>query len=572
MLRRLWIASLCMFFAGSQVIIAQVTPEQVEKVKNLIQNESYSDALTEVNNLIKADAKNPELFYLKGEALFEAGNYDGARAAYEAGTKAKGRYPQNYVGLARVLIQEDKSTEADELLKDKALYYDKGRDINVKYAVASAYLEDEKFKDAEVLLMQAQDEAPKDPRSYIELGDYYWKKGVNELALDQYEKAVGLDPNFVEGYSRVGMIKVDEQKYDEGATSLNKAIELDPSFAPPYKIMGELWLKAGDYTKARDFLKQYVELAGNDLAARIQYASYMFLNNQYDEVVSELTTIEKDTVTNLMRRLLGMAYANLGQVEKGKAYMDDYFAQYPEEFHTATDYEAYGKILLAEGSREPADEYFQKAISKNPDRKEVYNELAQDYDKRGDKFKKEKDNEAALQAYQTAAYYADKNLDLTSPKSLKIYYETAKIMYSAEILDKAKEYFNEAIKLKNDYIFPYTYLLRIAYKEDQIASKANPDTVTWNLIDPSKRVIDAFGKKNPAELSKQEKSAVLNALDLMAIYSFNPSKEEGDYHCDDAMPYVDQIKNIDSEFSGNFSQFTEYCQSIQEAAQQGGNK
>ena len=553
MLKRLFVLVVCGLFVGS----FQLSAQSLDEAKSLINEENYSEAVQVLNTLIGQEDDNPEFYYWKGTALFESGDFSGADNAFKAGIKAKNRYPYNHVGIARLLIKEGKSYEADEILTKKALYYDKGRDVNVKFAVAAAYIEDKEFKKAEVFLLQGQSEAPDNPASYIALGDYYYQKDVAELALDQYMKAIDLAPEFVPGYTRVGQMKIESQEYDEGAKYLNKAIEIDPEFAPSYKYRGELWLKAKRFEQARDDYKKYVELAGNDLAARIRYASFLFLSENYTEAISELETLKQDTITNVMRRLTGMAYHKMGDQDKAKANMDDYFANIKPEYTIKDDYEAYGRIMLAQGNLEEADKNFDKMVSFDAENVSIYEKLASEFEALGKAARKAKDKETALENYGKEAHYRELYLDNSVAKSLKLYYTTAKANFYSENYEKAEQYFDEVLNLKNDYTPPYQFLMQMAYKKDQAIKAADTSAVSWEVKGPAERVVATFGEKAPEELKKSERNLILTSYEILANYNFDPNGD-ANYNCGAAKPFIDKILAIDPEYA-RIKPLTDYC-------------
>jgi outer membrane protein OmpA-like peptidoglycan-associated protein/tetratricopeptide (TPR) repeat protein len=71
-------------------------------------------------------------------------------------------------------------------------------------------------------------------------------------ALNELQKAIGVDPGFIEAYILSGDIYSDEKQTGEAISSYKKAIAADPEFSPNlYYIVANIELSAGKYQDAR---------------------------------------------------------------------------------------------------------------------------------------------------------------------------------------------------------------------------------------------------------------------------------------------------------------------------------
>ncbi|GEM_PF-1290233 len=540
----------------------------LDEAKKMIENEQFAQAEKALNLLIETDRKNPEFYYWKGTAQIGAEAYEKAKETFAAGIKVRGKYPYNHVGMGRVLVYEGSDDQANEVLQ-KALTYNKGRDIDVNFAVASAYLEANKIKDAEVLLYQAQESAPDNPKSYIALGDLYMAKKTSKLALNQYEQAILKDPSFVPGYTHIGQLKIEKEEYDEGAKYLHKAMELAPDFAPSYKYMGELWFRAGQYEQARDNYQKYVSLTQNDLGARLRYADFLFLSGNYAEVISELGKAEKDTVTSLMLRLTGMSHHQMGHLDKAQDYMDRYFKRIDPKYTIFQDYEVYGRIMLEKGNQTKADEYFAKAVEMDYERVTLYQDLAKEYNKEA-KALRASDPQKAIETYLREAHYRTLFINNKPQKALGDYYRLGLAYYYGQEFQNALNNFNEVTKLKEDYLQGHMWAFRSANKIDQVVRDDTTTTASsWLSKDPAQRIIDLLGDKDAEELSKSEKAGLLAAYQVLAFYKFNPEGDDN-YNCDAAKFFIEEIQKISPSYS-SIQPIVEYCEAIKAQGQSGNN-
>ncbi|RMG75769.1 MAG: hypothetical protein D6722_00415 [Bacteroidetes bacterium] len=607
-------ASLLMLL-GSHVAMAQADLTQVIE---FIRQEKYDEAESILNGYLGEKQKNAdEIYYWLGYIRIQQEAYVQAQTFFQRGLDEKAKSPLNHAGMGRLALIEDRLFDAREAL-DKAMDYSKGKDPEVAYAVAEALLiggPDERGK-AKQILYDLRDKYPDDPRPSIYLGEYYKKQGVRELAIEELEKAITKDPSYVPAYAYLAELYYEQGQetgssddFRTGLENANKAIELNPDYAPAYRVRGELMLLAKEYKQARNDYEKYVSLTDGDLKAQIRFASFLFLTEEYQECLDRLNAI--DTTTNVMRRIRGMSLNKLGRREEAKSAMDDYFANVKkEEYIIWQDYEVYGNILREMGDLDAADEYYQKMILKNPERASVFQDLAEAYNMDARRLEKQASDmkkariealkeaqaatdqynalrdtlpdeakvqfdireaklaeaekleaeaieaeAAALRLYPLEAHYRQKALDYAEPIGLSHYYDLAKAQYNAEMWEEADKNFQEVHGLKADYLPPYSYRLRIA----NFMENADTTGMDWFVLKPAQDIVDVWGGMDPNTIGNSEKGALLIAYEILANYYFNPTGEDGNYHCEEAKPYLEKIFALDPNYS-RVNQLADYCE------------
>jgi superkiller protein 3 len=108
--------------------------------------------------------------------------------------------------------------------------------------------------------------------AYFHLGDAFLKKGLLDEAILQYQKAIELQPNFTQAHINLGHTFLQKGQPDEAIIQYQKAIEIQPAAAVAYNGLGDAFRAQGkateaiaSYRKATEiqprFLKPLVDLA-----------------------------------------------------------------------------------------------------------------------------------------------------------------------------------------------------------------------------------------------------------------------------------------------------------------------
>jgi tetratricopeptide (TPR) repeat protein len=184
----------------------------------LLRQRNFPEAAKVLEQATTADRSAARAHFLLGQAKYEAGDFAGAVESYTyVLDNINARFVQAYVGRAR----------ANRALGNR----DKQR---TPYDLA---LQD---------LNQALQLTPDLADAYLERGDVYHRLGEEQLAIEDFNRAVQLeeqqftdDParrkRTPQPYNRLGELFLEQGNYSEAINSFNKAIEIDSEFAEGYK-------------------------------------------------------------------------------------------------------------------------------------------------------------------------------------------------------------------------------------------------------------------------------------------------------------------------------------------------
>lgn len=87
---------------------------------------------------------------------------------------------------------------------------------------------------------------------YYHLGYAFQQSAQLEKAIENYKKSVELNPRFCSSYECLGIINLNEQKYNEAEEYFNRILEINPRHLYANYHLARVYEGRGDYEKARE--------------------------------------------------------------------------------------------------------------------------------------------------------------------------------------------------------------------------------------------------------------------------------------------------------------------------------
>jgi len=251
-------------------IKAKVNPDKIEemakrvKEKSVIEDykkiqEAYDKSQKDIEELKRQlagakgekEKKQVEAKITDEERLFQANEW------FEKGNK----HNLDFTWTEVEKLPEYQSLSDSDKTKAKVLYYKEYDDAIEAYTSAialdpnyAAAYNNRGAVYAKNSLIKALLDKNKNPR----IADVY-KNNADEdydRAIEDYNKAIALDPNYALAYARRGSAYDNKGQYDRAIEDYNKAIALDPNYAAAYNNRGLAYYKKGNMGRAiSDFQK-----------------------------------------------------------------------------------------------------------------------------------------------------------------------------------------------------------------------------------------------------------------------------------------------------------------------------
>ena len=140
-----------------------------------------------------------------------------------------------------------------------------------------------------------QESSGGDARALFERGMDAYKNDRDQEAVEDFRQAVQLDPDFAEGYYRLGVVlhitgQTDEaqKSFEEAVKAYEKLTKQDPKNSDAYYFMALCYERLDKYEEAVRALKEAVRTSPKDDDKYYELALAHFKLAQYDESVAAL--------------------------------------------------------------------------------------------------------------------------------------------------------------------------------------------------------------------------------------------------------------------------------------------
>ncbi len=156
---------------------------------------------------------------------------------------------------------------------------------------------------------------------YNNRGNAYASLGNYTQAIEDLQKAIELNPRYVEAYNNRGYVYMKLGDYRQAIEDLQKAIELNPKYAEAYNNRGNAYAQLGNYGQAIEDLQKAIELNPKYALAYNNRAFIHGTLGDYRQAIEDLQkAIELNPRFAEAYNNRGNAYAQLGNY--GRAIED----------------------------------------------------------------------------------------------------------------------------------------------------------------------------------------------------------------------------------------------------------
>lgn len=200
---------------------------------------------------------------------------------------------------------------------------------------------------------------------YFTLANLQVTEGMPEAAMDSYRRAVEAFPDFLRAHKNMGVLLVQNGKFDEALTSLLKALELGGNDGNLYGLLGACYLSTSKNRSAELAYNQAMVLTPGKTDWKLGAARALLYQGRYTEASSlfgQLIQEEPDSG----QYWLFQANCFIGMNEPMKAAFNYEVVRELGEAD-ATALSALGDIYLSQDLKDVAYEVYVVALKKDPE-------------------------------------------------------------------------------------------------------------------------------------------------------------------------------------------------------------
>ena len=379
------------------------------------------------------DSYNLNRAYEEGEK----GNYTDAIEYFKKEIKEHPRNSLAYLGIGGIYYDQKKYDEAYKAVndaietapkKDKHLlstaYYYKGTILLATSDTVSALQNFEKAMSLD----------PKFADVFEKRGQLYYEQKKYDLSNADYAKLIELKPAYEMGYMGLGRNYNTQKNYDEALNQYNKVLEMYPEYSSGYSFRGETYLNQKEYLRAIDDICKALSI---DSDRRAYLLLFEFPEDQEALVAAKLKGIAAENPHT------GEYLYYLGQVHNHNKH----YEKSNEILEKALEIDTYPVILslISENHQSMGD--YKKALSYKEQEIQIKPDDETLLAEKGDLLGDVGDYEGAIDAF---SQYIDK-----TPDYFGGYYRRGWFKDLSMKTDEAIEDYIMAITLNPDYAYAH---------------------------------------------------------------------------------------------------------------------
>jgi len=200
-------------------------------------------------------------YFLRGREDYEKFYYDSARQFLEKAVELDPTFAVAYLHLAWAYGELGNTKARNEAYEKAKTFSAKATDKEKLYIEAYYARAIEKDPEKRFLIFkQIAEKYPKEKIVHSDLGLYYQGKNMFDQAIEEYQKALKLDPNYGSALNQIAYIYVEMGDFEKAIEYFKRYASVSPGDANPIDSMAELYFRMGRIEEAIAKYKEALEI------------------------------------------------------------------------------------------------------------------------------------------------------------------------------------------------------------------------------------------------------------------------------------------------------------------------
>ena len=221
------------------------------------------------------------------------------------------------------------------------------------------------------------DAAAKNPSSWTasnNLGLSLAERGRVDAAMDKFQKALEIRPNYADAHNNLGLALVQKGEIDAAIAEYQKALAINPNRGDTHNNLGMALVQKGRTDEAVPHFQRAVQISPNYGDAYNSLGIGLSQMGRVDDAITQFQTALRINPNNSQAQYnLGVAFFQKGEVDAAISQYEKSLALDP---NNAPSHNNLGFALLQKGQVDEAIAHFQGAVRLKPDYIDAQNNLA----------------------------------------------------------------------------------------------------------------------------------------------------------------------------------------------------
>jgi tetratricopeptide (TPR) repeat protein/predicted Ser/Thr protein kinase len=315
----------------------------------------------------------------------------------------------------------------------------------------------QRYQDALEVYEQAVNIRPDYAQGWNGQGKTLYKLKKYKEALTAYDQAIQIQPDYFEAWSGRGFVLANLQRYQEAIASFDKALQLNNQNSEVWNARGEALSNLNQYDQAIKSYEKAIEFKPDNYEAWYKKGLALQNSNRYEEANAAYQKVVD------LKPDYEQAWYNSGNALVNLRRYQDAFTSYDKAVQSKPNYyQAWfsrGNVLLNLQRYPEAIESFNQVIKYNPSNYQAWYNL-------GWSLHQTQRYEEAIKSYKKAA--------TLKPRDYQLWYNMGNSQYILHKYEDAIASYNKAVRYKPDHSESWysrgNALLNLRLDQDAIAS------------------------------------------------------------------------------------------------------
>jgi len=297
--------------------IAEVNPrhkalQQYLRGKVLVQQERYSEAISDLQDLAAAGAQDPSVYIDLARAQLAVGNPQMALQQLRSVLTFDAENIPARIMMGVVYLHDKKYDSAIDSAKDVLRSHPDS--IAARHLLSSAYLAGGRYEEASGQLSEVARLSPNSPMGLISQALLALSQGQFAEAEQLAERIIDEAPEEATGYNLLGVAQLEQQNWQGAVENFRRALELRLDFLAPRKNLVRLYLRIRRPDLAAREYRAALEISPNEIDLRLALAQLYFRGGErsWDLALEQYAAV-LERLPDQKEALLGQARINAGR-------------------------------------------------------------------------------------------------------------------------------------------------------------------------------------------------------------------------------------------------------------------